>query len=591
VTWAFLLLASFTPTLSSPHAEDLARHAGVAPFDFPPPAIVFHGATPAPRVKRVVYGYYPYWVSAWEQLRWDLLTHIAYFAVNVRSDGTIGDRNGWPDRDFVDTAHSHGVRAEVSFTLFSGSGIRTLCSSDTNRARGISNMIDEMEAGGADGINVDFEGLSRGTRDCFTRFIRELREGLDARGHLEAQVSIAAPAVDWTGEFDLAELSLYTDVFFIMGYGYHWTRSGKPGPVGQLRITESWRPHLSISMQRTIAHYTSLVPPERRSVIVFGVPYYGREWPTGSADMHSPTTGEGSSRTYSVARRAVEDGGRTRLFDRDSQNPWYVFSSGGGWRQTWYDDEESLAAKYELVLEQEIGGVGMWALGYDGTYPDLWDTLDAYFTEEPTGREGTRRTPIVLEPPFELTADTRDAPSNYFNDYACAPGTREYGREYVYAVELCAPGTLTLVVEDGAGVDVDLHVLAGDTEPTCIARDDRELALALESGRYLIVADSYVADHVPQEGPFTLSGTFTPDEPCRDPVLDPYVRVQTTRADPPRWDVDPRATEPASKDDEVVVLPEEGCGCTTSTDRGRAGWLVLLFVLGLAAGIVDVTWR
>ena len=577
-----MLLASFTP-----HQEDMARHQHVVPFDFPAPAAVAFGTPPKPRVKRVVYGYYPYWVSAWEQLRWDLLTHIAYFAVNVNSNGTIGDRNGWPDQDFVDTAHQYGVRAEVSFTLFSGSGILAFCSSDTNRTRGISNMIDEMEAGNADGINIDFEGLSRGTRDCFTRFIRELREGLDARGHVDAEVSIAAPAVDWTGEFDLGELSKYTDVFFIMGYGYHWTRSGKPGPVGQLRITESWRPHVSISMQRTIAHYTSLVPPHRRSVIVFGVPYYGREWPTGASDVHSPTIGNGASRTYSVARRAVEEGGRTRLFDEASQNPWYVFQSGGAWRQTWYDDEESLAAKYELALEQEIGGVGMWALGYDGTYPDLWDTLDVYFTEEPAVRQGHRTAPIELDLPAQITADTREAPSNYFNYYACAPNIAEYGREYVYTFEACGPGRLEVTIEDAPGVDIDVHLMTGNTEPTCIARDDRTISATIGAGRHLIVADSFVSDHVPQEGPFTLRATFTPDEECvmAHPRVDPLTRVSTTRIgerELPPYEIEPGGD--VTPPEEKVAPPSEGCTCSTETEHQRGGTVWLLLVVLLRRG-------
>lgn len=590
-TWALLSLAL---AQSSPHQDDLARNRHVAPYDFPSLGIVRGNGDTEPRVKRVVYGYYPYWVSAWEELRWDLLTHIAFFAIEMNSDGTLGSRHGWPDRDFVDTAHLFGVKADVTFTLFSGSGILTLCSSDTNRARGITNMVDAMEEGGADGINVDFEGLSRGTRDCFTQYIRELREELDRRGHTEAGIGIAGPAVDWTNEFDLAELSNYTDVFFIMGYGYHWTRSSKPGPTGQLRVTDSWRPHISISMQRTIAHYTALVPPERRAVIVFGVPYYGREWPTASSSMHSATTGNGASRTYAVARRAT-DGERTRLWDPDSQNAWYVFQSGGAWRHTWYDDEESLAAKYQLVLEQEIGGIGMWALGYDGEFDELWNVLDAYFTEEPTALAGTRAAPQRISLPFEVTADTREAPSNYFNVYACAPDTREYGREYVYSFSTCGAGRLDVEVEDGPGVDIDLHLLSGTTEDTCVARHDRTLTVDVAAGTHYIVADSFVSDHVPQEGEFTLRASFTPTEPgcrpnercvdgrCIAQGVEPIANLSTRREADDPWlppyeigdaDPDPEAKPP-------IDPAEDGCACT-SHSRRRGGSLLVLLLLPLA---------
>ncbi|MEQ8277670.1 MAG: glycosyl hydrolase family 18 protein [Deltaproteobacteria bacterium] len=604
---AGLLLPS-TALAQSPHQEALEAHQNVAPFDFPPPPVIHRADEATPRVKRVVYGYYPYWVDAWEHVRWDLLTHIAYFSVNMNGDGTLGTTNGWPDTDFVDTAHQHGVKVDVSFTLFSGAEILQLCSNDTFRARGIGNMIDAMEAGGADGVNVDFESVNDGTRDCFTQYIRELRETLTARGHDNAVVSIAGPAVDWTGEFDLLALSEYTDIYFIMGYGYHWTRSSKPGPIGQLRVTESWRPHVSISMQRTLDHYTSLVPADRRAVIVFGVPYYGRDWPVTSSAMHAATTGNGSARTYVAARDALA-AGRARQYDGDSENPFYVYQSGGSWRQAWYDDEESLAAKYQLALEQEIGGIGMWALGYDGAYPELWDVVDAYFTEEPVRREGMRATPKMLTLPATVEDDTRTAPSNYFNRYACAPGTPEYGREIVYAFDVCQPGVVEATVTDGAGVDIDLHLLTAPDEASCVARDDRTISQAIAPGRHYLVADSFVSNLVPLPGAFTLDVAFTPDaesEPCPEGtscVAGRCVSLQPSGPSagpsgtpqgwlPPPETTTPTVTEPEPMNPETPSIPEapaeeetpetvNGCGCTTTAEPALP-----------AAGILGVfLWR
>lgn len=583
-----LALLPGVASAQSPHEEASIEHAADRPFDFPSLGIVRGGGPPAtPRAKRVVYGYYPYWVDAWEHLRWDLLTHIAYFSVNMNGDGTLGTRNGWPDTDFVDTAHLFGVKVDVSFTLFDGAAILQLCSDDTNRARGIANMIDQMEAGGADGVNIDFESVNDGTRDCFTQYVRELRESLTARGHPDAVISIAGPAVDWTDEFDLGALAEYTDIYFIMGYGYHWTRSAKPGPVGQLRVTESWRPHVSISMQRTLAHYTSIVPPERRAVIVFGVPYYGRDWPVQSASMHAATTGNGDARTYEAARDALASG-RERAYDPDSENPWYAYQSGGTWRQTWYDDEESLAAKYQLALEQEIGGVGIWALGYDGAYPELWDTLDAYFTEEPVQRDGMRMRPRMLSLPASVEDDTTNAPSNYFNAYACAPSLPEYGREIVYAFDVCQPGTVQAAVTDGVGVDVDLHLLTAPDEASCVARADANVTESIAPGRHYLVVDTFVANLVPQPGAFTLEVAFEPEAGsvgCE--AGEACVRGQCIEVTPDGAPIEPTAPsgegvppfvrpepkpepmpEPMPEPEAPAATPpvdSGGCGCTTTS--------------------------
>lgn len=573
------------------HPEAYEAHRGEPPVEI---RRVFRapGDPGEPRVRRVVYGYYPYWVDQFDQVRWDLLTHIAYFAVNVESNGDLGTTNGWPNQSFVDTAHDFGVKVEVSFTLFSGAGITALCSSEVSTSNAVTNMIDAMESGGADGINVDFEGLQSGTRDCFTGFIRALREELTSRGHDRASISIAGPAVDWGDNFDLAELSRLIDVYFIMGYGYHWTRSAKPGPIGQLRVTDAWRPHVSISMQRTLAYYTAQIPAELRSVIVFGVPYYGRSWPTESDQMHSPTTADGDAVVYAAARRALESG-RTRRWDPESMNPWYAYPSGGAYRQTWYDDEESLAAKYQLALEQGLGGVGIWALGYDEDYPELWDTLDAYFTAEPDPREGDRSTPIPVDTfPFQDSRDTRAAPSNFFNAYGCRPETPEYGREWVYAVSICRPGRIEVAVTDGPGVDVDLHLLGGLTEADCLMRHDSEISFAVEPGTYFLVADSYVSDLIPQEGAFDLTVDFVPDDPeetCDDgPVFERTVAIFD--ADVPAFAWTPKAVDtPRTEVTEMTEMKREaaGCGCTAAERPSGGLWALL----GLMASVLRLRRR
>ncbi|MBI2375526.1 MAG: hypothetical protein HYV07_16135 [Deltaproteobacteria bacterium] len=490
----------------SAHAADLAAHAEEEPRARRR-ILSLDGAS---RVERIIYGYYPYWVDAWESQRFDLLTHLAYFSLEMETDGTVSNRHGWPDSAFVETAHAHGLIVEVCFTLFGGSSVSALLSSSSSRARAISTMISEMEAGGADGIDIDFEDLSAGTRDAYTNFVRELRDALIDRGHLDATLSLAIPAVDWSDNFDLGALAADVNVFFIMGYGYHWAGSGRAGPVGQLRVTESWAPYISVSMQKSIAHYVSLVAPEDRARIVFGAPYYGYEWPVTSANLFATTSGQGSSRTYSAARRSL-DLGRSRRFDDDSVNPWQAFMVSGVNRQLWYDDETSLDAKYELVLEQEIGGTGMWALGYDEGYAELWQALERRFVDVPPAREGTRWRPIPIpieELPFVANGDTKSGPSNYFDYYSCRPGIAEYGRETVYGFTTCAPGVLRAGLSVAAGADVDLHLLDGTHEDACLEGADLELAREIDPGRYLLVADSFVAANVPREGEYELTVDF-----------------------------------------------------------------------------------
>ncbi len=585
---AALIFAPLVPDIAaseSAHAVELAAHRHEAPRA----RRLRLAALGRPEVDRVVYGYYPYWVSAWDSLQFELLTHLAYFSIEVNPDGTLGDRHGWPDTAFVETGHSHGLIVEVCFTLFGGADVSALISSRDSRARAISAMIDEMEAGGADGIDVDFEDLSSGSRDRYTTFVHELRDALIARDHPDATLSLAIPAVDWSDNFDLDAMSRDVNLFFIMGYGYHWSGSSRAGPVGQLRVTDAWAAFINLSMQKSIAHYTALVSPQDRSRIVYGVPYYGYEWPVESVELFAATTGRGTSRTYAAARRGLESG-RVRRFEAGSANPWQAFSSSGDTRQLWYDDEESLAAKYRMVLDQEIGGAGMWALGYDEAYPELWGQLRSTFANIPEPRVGSRWRPkIIDEIPFVDSSSTSSTASSYFNYYSCRPGVPEYGREVVYGFTTCASGRLTASVTDADGVDIDLHLLLGPDEDSCLVADDRSLEEDVGPGRYYLVADSYVAGNVPQEGEYRLDVDFEAAGPgcsteqvcvrgrCRDHV------PTSTIGDPLDWGtgkVPPVAGTRGRSSEEVSPAPRpprdrttdlpsegdqahgaEGCGC------------------------------
>ena len=51
-------------------------------------------------------------------------------------------------------------------------------------------------------------------------------------------------------------------------------------------------------------------------------------------------------------------------------------------RELYYDDAQSLAAKYDLINSYGIRGVGIWALGYDGSRPELYQVIkDKFITD------------------------------------------------------------------------------------------------------------------------------------------------------------------------------------------------------------------
>ncbi len=323
----------------------------------------------AKSLRATVFGYLPYWSSS-AFLRYDLLTHIAVFSVEVNADGTLGNDHGWPWTSLINKAHSQGVKIILVATLFDGAKIKTLITNPTYKQRFFNNIKAKMLEGQADGLNIDFEGSnSTGWRQYINGFMAELTDFL----HREipgSEVSFAGPAVNWNGSWDLAGLANSCDYIFIMGYDFYGSWSSTSGPNAPLTGG-------SINITNTINNQYGYITQTQPEKLILGVPYFGLHWETFTDAPYSNVINWIGAKQFQSAQAGALTYGT--LWDGESQTPWYRWDDGSNWNQVWFDNDSSLGLKYELALIKNLKGVGMWALGYDGSRQELWNALDQYF--------------------------------------------------------------------------------------------------------------------------------------------------------------------------------------------------------------------
>lgn len=53
----------------------------------------------------------------------------------------------------------------------------------------------------------------------------------------------------------------------------------------------------------------------------------------------------------------------------------YNFNLGGSWYQCWILEGSELRKCYEFVRRRDLKGIGIWILGYDDGYMDLWNVI------------------------------------------------------------------------------------------------------------------------------------------------------------------------------------------------------------------------
>ncbi|HSK94554.1 MAG TPA: glycosyl hydrolase family 18 protein [Candidatus Angelobacter sp.] len=427
VTLAFVFaLAGVTPALAtdpdgpsdapplgpSIHHEMLLEHEGDAP-DFTP------GGTPqalsaplqvggtmsldgasggtaalANGLSHEVLGYLPSWVltaSDLANLRYDLVTTIAYFGVEARRNGTLAtDTNGakgWASSamtDVISKAHARGVRVVMTLTMFAWDyeyeAMEELLRSAPKRAALIDAVAATLKARNADGVNVDFEPVPDHLKAEFTTFVHELKAGLKAKGAGSyLTVATLAGAASWATGYDLPGLVAAggADAVMVMAYDFNYPGSARAGGVAP------WVSPYSFDNRTAIEAHVRTIPGSK---IIWGVPYYGRAWTTTTSDVNSRTCfSAGGCTAASWAPRyvdAVEQiATHGRQWDGTGQVPWYRFRSStyNTWVQGYYDDPASLKQKYGVVKANGLRGVGIWHLLMDGTRRDLWDTIYTQF--------------------------------------------------------------------------------------------------------------------------------------------------------------------------------------------------------------------
>lgn len=358
----------------APHARQSLLRPRPMQGESAPSSRSTQNATPLHRaadpLTHVVHGYHPYWISdaTADSYRWDLLSHLAYFSYEL--DPTSGEPltvRDWRTSTVIDRAKAEGVKVLLTVTNFGAANNRTFLSSAQARNILITRVIALLQERGAHGVNIDFEALSGNQRENLVSFFTELRGRLDA-AIPDAVISVAAPAVDWDGAWDVAALAPSIDLFFVMCYDYSWSGSSEAGPVAPIR-------GMSYNVDRTLRWYLDGGVPAAK--LLMGVPYYGYDWPVVSEAPRAATTDRAIARTYSIVASSLPN--RTRQWSETYLNPWIAYP-GNPWQQLWYDDAESLGHKYQLVKDLGIAGIGMWALGYDNGYSELWNLIEQRFT-------------------------------------------------------------------------------------------------------------------------------------------------------------------------------------------------------------------
>lgn len=375
--------------------EGISFHSLVEQRRYEPTAAVDPGA-----LRREVFGFLPYWelTDSSTRLDWEKISTVAYFGVGADGKGNLVKKNtdgsttvgwsGWTSStmtNVIDAAHASHARVVLTVQSFawSSSGLsrqKALLGSATARSNLAKQIATAVRDRGAEGVNLDFEPIASGYADEFTALVRKVRAVLNATA---PGYQLTFDTTGWIGNYPIEDATAPggADAIFIMGYDYRQSGSDTVGSIAPIGGP-------SYDVADTIRAYVDRVPASK---LILGVPYYGRAWSAatdafGATNISGTKYGASASVIYTTARDfGIQYG---RRYDDTEGVVWTAYKRENctdtygcvtPWRQLYYDDPVTIKAKYDLVNHYDLRGAGIWALGYDGTRPELYQAIEDKF--------------------------------------------------------------------------------------------------------------------------------------------------------------------------------------------------------------------
>lgn len=362
-------------------------------------------------------GWIPWWQadegieSAADRLR-DLST-IYPFVYEVAADGSLVAKSDLDDdewEDLIEDAHDRDVEILPTVAWFDGAAIHAVLSDDDGREEHIEEIVEMVEDGDFDGVNIDYESKLAETKEYFSEFLEELKDEL-GRATLTCTIEARTPPssvyrdvpanIERANDYDA--MAEHCDSVEIMAYDQQridW----------RLNDAKSGEPYIPVAdvdwVEKVVVETLKDIPADQ---ITLGVPTYGRHWtiqvapnwykeyssigavnvPDAEAIAEEHDVEPGRNRAGELSFTYFPETSVFRVLEAlpvpDDTPEWnkaaaqaLLFATHTGMtvpvNVVWYSDAEAIEDKIDLAKEYALRGVALFKI--DGEEDeDVWDLI------------------------------------------------------------------------------------------------------------------------------------------------------------------------------------------------------------------------
>ena len=280
------------------------------------------------------------------------LDELSVFSYGFTTEGELV-LPALPTEWMINDALSEGTKPVLTLTPFGPDGqfnnylIHRVLSETTARNRLNRNLYETVLNQGYQGVNIDFEFILAEDRDLFTEFVRDVTYAVNELGYevtvdLAPKTSADQPGVLYEGK-DYPALGAAADRVLVMTYewGYTYGPAMAVAPIDKVR--------------EVIDYAVTEIPREK---INMGVPNYGYDWKLPYVRGESKAVTIGNIEAIQIALRNDSQ----IFYDETAQSPYFSYVADGITHEVWFEDARSMLAKYRLVREYGLHGIGCWQI-------------------------------------------------------------------------------------------------------------------------------------------------------------------------------------------------------------------------------------
>lgn len=312
---------------------------------------------------------YPYITDDLMREQLPYQTYLTPFTYGIQADGSLVDLE---DGVLLQLASEYSVGALMHLSSlteqgnFSNDRAHLVLTDETVQTRLINEIIQNMQNKGYAGLDVDFEFIFPEDKYDYAMFLQNLRLRLNPLGYpvfsaLAPKTSDTQRGILYEGH-DYSLIGAAVNAVLLMTYEWGYTY-GAPMAVAPIN-----------KVREVVAYASTRISPSK---MLLGIPTYGYDWtlPFERGNPGAPSISPVQATDLALRYRAEIQ------FDQTAMAPWFRYTDENGrLHEVWFEDARSILAKFDLITEFGLRGIGYWNAMRQ--FPQNWVLLNALYQVE-----------------------------------------------------------------------------------------------------------------------------------------------------------------------------------------------------------------